>query len=296
MAFHAASQQQLMLPRAALARSADSILALSTPLAKLPPPTQTLMTPEPKTPIASISIRWQSSSPPPRPCAWPTAHGMPALMKCFLMNAGVEQVRACLAAEPLAASQFFFDCAFEPVACCAVRLGCSPAVVRLLLRHGADAEAWNTTGFSPLTCLASLPALRRRHKVEVARMLLEAGARPRALDGGKRLPIAVAWSVGNAELARFLEHYLEVQAGITLLRAHRGHSMVACLSSDVLQVVLAHLLPSDLLQCSTSQAASKLRIEDQTASLGADSAKQLPKQGRWDRAGLISRCAHDIGV
>lgn len=79
-------------------------------------------------------------------------------------------------------------------------------------------------------------------------MLLEAGAYPQVHDGGKRLPAAVARSVGNTELARFLEHYLEVQAGITLKRAQRGQAIIASLPGDALQVVLAHLLPADLVK------------------------------------------------
>ena len=71
MTFHAAGQQQLMLPKAALVRSADSTLDPCTPVAKLPPSSQ--MTPDPKTPLASSSSYW--SSPPPRPCALPLANG-----------------------------------------------------------------------------------------------------------------------------------------------------------------------------------------------------------------------------
>jgi len=271
-----------------------SIPAPFMPVAKLPPPTlQMAMTPkikcaaepktplagEPRTPLNGGSDRCRFFSPPPPPCA--TARGMPALTKC-LRNGGVEQVRACLAAEPEAASQFFFDCSFEPVACCAVRLGCSPAVVRLLLRHGADATACDTTGYSPLTCLASQPAIPQkvadstgclpvvtarltsvfkamqvkslRQRVEVARMLLEAGAHPQVHDGGKRLPAAVARSAGNVELARFLEHFLEVQACITLKRAQRGHAIISGLPGDAFQVVLAHLLPADLVKWSQEAA------------------------------------------
>lgn len=205
----------------------------------------------------------------------------PALLRClrssrFFQDDGLEQVRACLAAEPEAASQFFFDCDFEPVLCCAVRLGCGPKIVRELLRHGADAAACEISGYTPLTLLASLPSAKKkesstvadtlswftfphsllidehaaysarsralvRDRVEVARLLIEGGVNPKALDGGRRSPVAIAEEAGNMELARFIEYYREVQAGIVLLRAQP-------FAGDVLQVVLAHLLPSKLVE------------------------------------------------
>lgn len=201
------------------------------------------------------------------------------LLKC-LQSGGLEQVRACLALEPEAISKFFFDCDFMPVMCCAVRLACSPAVVQLLLRSGADASAaaCEKQGYSPLTCLASLepakapaaslhllpppPAVAARlraerlqelrKRVQVARLLIEAGAHPKALDSRGRCPATVARATGNAELALFLEHYLEVQGCATLWRAQAGLSPMGGLNSDLLQVVCKYLLPSDLLELSSA--------------------------------------------
>merc|ERR1719424_399237 len=90
--------------------------------------------------------------------------GVPSLMKCLrigksMENGGVEHIRAYLAAEPEAATQFFFDFGFEPVVCFAVRLGCAPEILHLLIQHGADAGACEVSGYSPLTSLAAFPSL-----------------------------------------------------------------------------------------------------------------------------------------
>merc|ERR1719238_2591202 len=80
-------------------------------------------------------------------------------MRC-LESRDVQRVRSCLGEEPQAISQFFWDCGFEPALCFEMRCGCSPEMVRLLLQHGADAVACGKLGYSPLTCLASLPLPR----------------------------------------------------------------------------------------------------------------------------------------
>jgi hypothetical protein len=188
------------------------------------------------------------------------------------MNATVEEVRACLAAEPEATSHFFFDYNFEPVLCCAIRLGCGAEVVVELLRHGADAHACETMGYSPLTLLASMPSAAKneeawdltwmwfapslfmadvdvkydamglkvmRERLQVAGALIEAGVDPKAVDGSHRSPIVVARTAGNLELARFLEHYHDVQTARMLRRSH-------IFAIDVLQVLLAYLLPESI--------------------------------------------------
>jgi len=86
-----------------------------------------------------------------------------------------------------------------------------------------------------------------RERVELARLIIEAGVHPHTRDGSGRLPSAVAEAAGNNELARFFEHYLEVQACITLLRAKLGSSPLSCLPDDAFQVVFAHLVPSHLV-------------------------------------------------
>jgi hypothetical protein len=217
-------------------------------------------------------------------------------MKCleaskYSSDHGLKELEKCLAADPEAIHQFLFDCDFEPVLCFAVRSGCAPEVIKLLLKHGADVGAADTTGYSPLTCLAALPpretqsqaeygaplhdvltqalndannteevgALRDRK--EVARLLIQAGARPNEQDSRLRSPVEVAKASGNMELAKFLEHYLEVEAGHMLLRkqAQAGPSPLGGLSGDELNIILEHLLPVELLEQVRSQDSKAWR-------------------------------------
>jgi len=243
-----------------------------TPETKLPSNTQ------PTTPIAKCcadpmtphnqrtKYSFVNCSPPPAPRI-----ASNPLLRC-LESRKIGRVLACLADEPESVAQFFYDCNFEPVLCSAVCLDCGPDIVRSLLEHGADASACGKLGHTPLTCLATLPrrkssfripsfthdaVLQRkmkadhlgtlRQQVQIARLLIEAGARPQMLDAKKRSPIALATEAGNMELAKFLEHYLDVQACIALLRPQISPSPLGCLTGDVLPLVLAHLLPLDLV-------------------------------------------------
>jgi hypothetical protein len=211
-----------------------------------------------------------------------------ALMKClhaskYSSDHGVKELKKCLAADPEAIHQFFFDCDFEPVLCFAVRSCCAPEVIELLLKHGADVGAYDTSGYSPLTCLAALPPREAsgfqseagygvplhdvlsqalndannteemgviRDRKEVARLLIQAGARPHGQDSRLRSPVEVATASGNTDLATFLEHYLDVEAGQMLVRkqAQSGPSPLGGLSEDELNIVLEHLLPLELLE------------------------------------------------
>lgn len=191
-----------------------------------------------------------------------------------LQKGDVKQVQQCLASEPEATSQLFFDCGFEPALCCAIRHGCYPSICRLLLQHGADAFASDTRGYTPITCLASLELVvpssltplgtpmfpseqdvefrsKRKRYLEVARLLIEAGARPHALDGARRSAVIVARARGNYAVARFLEYYLEVQGCITLLRAQGGQTPVGRLTADVLDGIAAYLVPRKFVDWSS---------------------------------------------
>jgi len=208
-----------------------------------------------------------------------------------MKNGGIEEVRAILDAEPEAASQFFFDFGFEPVVCFAVRSGCAPEVLHLLLQHGADATACEISGYSPLTCLAMLPSLAKkkvpervgvlpvvlpvalvacaknlhgehklqqvRQRVTLARLLLEAGVAVDMLDERGRSPVEVAKAAGNMELAYFLENYLEVQSCVAMLRAQGSSSPVGGLSGDLLQAILGYVLPSKLVIQSDSYVSGE---------------------------------------
>lgn len=210
---------------------------------------------DPETPLAKSYARPETpqarmmscTSPPPGPQV-----GSNRLLVC-LKSRDVKRLSACLAAEPQGIPQFFWECDFEPVLCCAVRLGCSPDIVRLLLQHGADPCACGKFGHSPMTCLASdaigVGTGFKQH-VEVARLLIEAGAHPQSTDASGRFPVTVCKAAGHTKLAKFLENYLEVQASVALLRAQNGssESPLGSLTSDVAQLILTSLLPADLAE------------------------------------------------
>jgi hypothetical protein len=224
--------------------------------------------PAPATPLNVGKASYLTFSPPPAPRT-----NITPLLKCLQLG-NVDQARACFSANPEAASQLYFDGGFEPALCCAVRLGCHPEMVQMLLQQGADAGVCDKRGFSPMTSLASMSAVRNnwydyflsgptmaavhreaartrfRRSVEVARLLIQGGAHPKAVDARGRSPGAVARAGGNHELGCFFDNYLEVQASIVLLRASDLTSPLS--RSDVLQVVLGHLLPADLVLWSNS--------------------------------------------
>jgi len=62
----------------------------------------------------------------------------------------LETVRAALAAEPEAALLPFWEYQLEPPLCHAVRAGCGADICRLLLQHGADVNAADMKGRTPM--------------------------------------------------------------------------------------------------------------------------------------------------
>lgn len=225
---------------------------------------------DPVTPHCQTFSSLRAASPPPAPRL-----SEAPLLKC-LKSKDVVKVRAYLAAEPEAISQYFWESDFEPLLCVAIRLGCPPDMVKLLLQYGADATACNKFGYSPLTVLASMPvespepakplffvrALKSprdrtekaKQHIELARLLIEAGADPQALDAQERSAAVLAKEAGNTALANFLGHYRDVQACITLLRAKVSPQSQISLSGDVLHLISMHLLPAgfEIVGCSTS--------------------------------------------
>jgi hypothetical protein len=67
----------------------------------------------------------------------------------------VAAVSEALANDPDAATQPFFDHAVEPPLCYAVRSGCDKEVIGVLINHGADVNAADTCGQTPLALLCS---------------------------------------------------------------------------------------------------------------------------------------------
>lgn len=80
--------------------------------------------------------------------------GGPPMRKALLADS-VEQVEAVLACDPDAAWEPFWDHSVEPPLCLAARLLCDPAIMELLLEHGASVHAVNVNGLSPPELLPS---------------------------------------------------------------------------------------------------------------------------------------------
>jgi len=77
-----------------------------------------------------------------------------------------------------------------------------PQVVRLLLEHGANANARGTDHSTPLHLMSIRPP-----NLDVARILLEHGADVDAEDEEGRTPLQVALKEGQGETARLLSEF-----------------------------------------------------------------------------------------
>lgn len=94
----------------------------------------------PKTPRAMEGRR--SQTPPKRA-------PKPALLEA-LQSRSANRVRVVLQQDPKAAKEPFWDQCLDLPLCFAVRLRCSPTIVKLLLQHGADPDAEDSHGCSPI--------------------------------------------------------------------------------------------------------------------------------------------------
>lgn len=164
------------------------------------------------------------TTPPPPPNRAPE----PPLLQALQANS-YEQLREALEREPEAAELPFFDHEFEPPLCCAVRLGCSADLIDLLLQHGAQVDAVDVRGRTPLQilsltpvercCLAAFPApleqgsrsSRKQQSLDIACLLLAAGCDPLGEGASQHVMRAscleCARSAGNLHLEPFFLGY-----------------------------------------------------------------------------------------
>lgn len=114
----------------------------------------------------------------------------------------IGQVRQALEKDPEAVRFPFWDHDVEPPLVCAVRLGCDSGVIQLLIESGADVEAADKWGQTPLVMLMpaavnprlppdffGLPPLSNVESAELRRrrtreLLLQAGAQDLARQPG----------------------------------------------------------------------------------------------------------------
>jgi len=95
-----------------------------------------------------------------------------------LKQNGLKKVQAALADNPEAARDPFFDFDFDMPLCFAVKSQCDVAIIQLLLEHGADVEAQDAIGRSPMDILMNPPfpsARNANYTRQVASLFLSAG-------------------------------------------------------------------------------------------------------------------------
>ena len=77
---------------------------------------------------------------------------MPPLLKALRQN-NLLAVQAAILEDAEAARYPFWDHSMEPPLCAAARLSCSPSIVEELLAHGAEPDAADVHGRTPLMLL-----------------------------------------------------------------------------------------------------------------------------------------------
>lgn len=267
--------------------AANTLLLLPEPLSPLgqlepdeplsPPvtPVSSLAQPgphEPRLPLSRPSLNALSLPPPV------TKHGRVRLLEALRRNS-LEQTRQALAAEPDAIENFYFDANFETALNTAICFFCSPAIIQLLIEHGADPCDANKEGSNAMTCLSSLPttwldprsnneetglfdeqtldaAEKAAHQrlawmLRVAGLLLSTGGTPDSRDSARRTPAEVATANENRWLVRYWTYCWEVQASVLLHReagreVGQKTSMFSKLSPPLVPLIVGFLLPASL--------------------------------------------------
>lgn len=176
-------------------------------------------------------VRSGTASPPPKqrsdtPPLAPRRRSLPPLMKALAQNS-LDKVQQVLEEAPSAAPQLFWEHDCEPPICCAARFGCNPAIFTLLLQHGADVDAVDRRGRTPLGIVSSEPCLvqplpdmftigayivypmdtvqvARQQNLDVARLLMGALADMEHVDLSGSRPSDHALRVHNQPLLQVL--------------------------------------------------------------------------------------------
>lgn len=95
-----------------------------------------------------------------------------------LQKKDLDMVSKALEADPECARLPFWDHNVEPPLCTAIRLGCTQDIVTLLVKFGADVQARDFKGQSPLEVLSATTWRTVESSKEIEDVLLSAGAEP----------------------------------------------------------------------------------------------------------------------
>jgi len=123
-------------------------------------PRAATVTDSPRTPPSlTRTVRGEFTPPPLIPNSKATR---PKLLQA-LQNQSVDEVRAALLIED--AHELFWEHDCEPPLCCAVRIECSPSIVKLLLDNGADPTATDKRGRTPLKIVQQKQASQQAQEI-----------------------------------------------------------------------------------------------------------------------------------
>lgn len=215
-----------------------------------------------------LAHRRSSFSPPPAP----TRAAKPPLMQA-LLSQDLKEVREVLKKDPEAARLPFFDHAIEPPLCCAIRTGCGPDFLKVLLEHQADVNATDTYGRSPLALLCSLAPKNENSTLQqwmtmpgspFSRLAVEAEEPDRSAEEAGLLTCAVCLLAAGADLqlpsgqgatADLLKYYHGAQACAVLSRAAQRPShecgsqqLLGQLSDGPIDAICAFMVPAAVLE------------------------------------------------
>lgn len=162
--------------------------------------------------------------------------------------------------EPFLCEGAFYGSIFEPPICCAARFNCNEEIIGLLLAYGADVDAVDSHGSTPLAILSTMPCFEDSD----AKLQLKVAAR--LLAHGSDLSQPFRNGLGVAELARFagqlalarlFDNYRNMQACLVLVRAaqmplktlNTQHLTVSIdqVLDQVLGLIWSLLLPAELV-------------------------------------------------
>lgn len=192
-----------------------------------------------------------------------------------LRTGSLAQVRLVLKQDPEAANDMFCDHKFETPLSFAIRTGCSPLIVKLLLEHGACIDACDIEGRTllavlstpvvdvalldpqntvdlpddllTLSSIAQMKTADEQRRIKIAMHLLAVGANPSIPDRSGIKPKDIALNTNQVQLAFLLEYYLEAQACIVLLRMARCTD--SSIGEDLVQMICQCLVPSQVCKC-----------------------------------------------